>query len=267
MEYYKIMQFNIIENIDIIEGIEKLNSDSCDLIIADPPFNQKKEHIYKEIKDDIAPEEYYDWCEEWIKNGFRILKETGSFWIYINSKHLGRLQTIMAKYGIWQNTIVWHYSNPTPDIKRFPKTWSAFLFFSKTENFTFHPQAEEDRSFGRNEGKTRMSDIWEDTPKLTGGFLAQNEVILYPNEFKRIFPYQLPMKLISRIIKFCSSPNDVIIDLFAHSGTTSVCSLLLKRNSMAIEKSAFFVKEAQKRIERSQFGFFKDFKKNNENNN
>lgn len=252
--------FNLIENTNIINGINSLPDNYCDLIIADPPFNQKKEHIYKSIKDDMPITEYYEWCEEWIKDGFRVLKNTGSFWIYINSKHLGHLQTIMSKYGIWQNTIIWHYTNPTPDTKRFPKTWSAFLFFSKTDEFTFHPEAETSRSFGSNI-ITRMPDLWEDISKLTGGVFAQKEVVLYPNELKRIFPYQLPIKLISRIIKFCSNPNDIIIDLFAHSATTSICSLLLKRNSIAMEKDTFFAEKAKKRIKQAQFGFFKDFNK------
>ena len=88
-------------------------SDSVDLIVADPPFNKKKPYVG--FDDNKTPQEYIQWVEAWIKEGFRILKPTGNFWIYCPSALLGEFQVIAAKYGIWQNTVIWKYANPTPD--------------------------------------------------------------------------------------------------------------------------------------------------------
>lgn len=227
----------------------------ADLIIADPPFNQGKDYG-EEYNDKKKTEEYYQFCYEWIKLGFKALKPTGSFWIYINSKHLGRLQVIGENFGIWQNTIVWKYTNPTPDKKRFPKTWSAWLFFSKTDNFYFNPLSEAIRPHSRpgysEVEKSRIYDVWDDISKLTGGYLAQEEVVLKPGTQERIFIYQLPERLISRIVRSCSKENDLILDMFSHSATTSIVALKLRRNSIAIEQDKYFSQKAQERIEREK---------------
>ena len=248
------MKENQIHCIDVVDGIEKIKSNSIDLIIADPPFNKDKNYG-KDYNDKKEIEEYYNFCEQWIKQGFRVLKDTGSFWIFINSEHLGKLQTLGQKYGLWQNTIVWHYTNPAPGTKRLPKTWAGWLFFSKTNEFYFNSDCEAVNSYskhGSEVDKTRLTDVWNDISKLTGGYLAQAEVVLKPNSKNRVFVYQLPEKLIERIIRLCSKTNDLILDIFSHSATTSALSIRSRRNFIAIEQNEYFIKNAKQRLEREK---------------
>jgi len=249
--------FNIELNKIYCEEVETflplIPSGVAGLIIADPPFNKNKD--YGEGYDDNKVlEDYYLFCETWIKEGFRILKDTGSFYIYINSRHLGRLQSIGSKYGIWQNTIIWHYTNPTPDLKRFPKTWGGFLFFSKTDNFFFSPYSESVPTLvsGRRrmtEGESRLYDVWWDISKLVPGYLAQKECICN-SKGERIFWYQLPEKLIERIIRCSSETGELILDIFSHSGTSSAIACRLSRNYLAVERNKYFCEEIEKRVKR-----------------
>ncbi|RLG28234.1 hypothetical protein DRN98_09805 [Methanosarcinales archaeon] len=209
-----------------------------DLIVADPPFNQGKNYGTK-VNDSLPLDKYYMWCESWMKKCFAVLAPHGSFYVYSPSKHLGLFQVTMQKYGIWQNTIVWGYTNPTPDRKRFPKSWSAFLFFTKTDAYYFNPEAKRVEGFRTNPSSevrpTRLSDLWLNVSKLVGGFLAQKEVILKPGTKSRACIYQLPEELLERIILSSSKEGDLVLDLFAHSGTASVVAKKLSRHSIAVE--------------------------------
>ncbi len=220
--------------------------DGCvDLIIADPPFNLGKD--YQGYEDNMPEKEYISWVDDWVSQGFRILKDTGSFWIYCPSRRLGSFQTIGEKYGVWENTIVWFYSNPTPDSKRFPKTWSPWLFFSKTGSAKFFPEYEKTTAF-QTGNRSGVYDVWYDIPKLTGGYLAQEEVVLKTGTKKRECVYQLPIIMLQRIIGFCSEKGDTVMDLFSHSGAASKAAQNMERNWIAVEQSDYYCKLIKKRM-------------------
>lgn len=255
------LRLNKLHEIDVVDFLDAVSKECVDLIVADPPFNKGKDYG-KDYDDKLGLEEYYQFCQRWIELGFQTLKSTGSFWVYTNSQHLGRLQTIMNCYGCWQNTIVWRYTNPTPDKKRFPKGWSGWLFFSKSNDFYFNPFFEAVKPFTKDKKSTveltRLDDVWNDISKLTGGYLAQREVILIGD--KRVFVYQLPEKMIARIVGCCSQEGDLILDLFSHSATTSVVSVRMRRNFMAVEQSPYFVQMSNRRLQKEKErikGFFK----------
>ena len=237
----------------VLIGFLKSGTLRFDLIVADPPFNKGKD--YGEEVDDSRPlEDYYSWCERWIQNCFDVLKPNGSFYVYCPSQHLGQFQVMMSKYGVWQNTIVWGYTNPTPDKGRFPKAWSCFLFYTKSNEYYFNPDAKKVAGFKTNPGSnvrnTRLSDLWLDVSRLTGGYLAQREVLLKPATKQRICIYQLSEELLERIILSSSQKGDLILDLFAHSGTTSIVAKKLKRHSVAVEISEFYCELLKKQLYR-----------------
>ena len=247
-----LMEENNIYVADSIDFMPQLIDNSIDLIFADPPFNLKKD--YGVYKDDLSTEEYYNWCEEWISLGFSKLNETGSFYVYINPKHLGHIQIIMEKYGIYRNTIVWHYTNPTPIRNHYPKTYSTFLFFTKTKKYIFNKDAIRVKTFQNNTKiktkikETRLYDVWSDIPKLTGGYLAQKEVILKPGTKQREFVYQLPEELLRRIILTSSDKNSLIFDPFTHSGTTAVICKRYNRRFLGCEINPKYTELATKRV-------------------
>ncbi len=244
---------------DKVENIlPTLKTNSIDLIVADPPFNLKKQ--YDGYKDNMKKKDYLIWVEEWIYQGFRLLKPSGSFWIYCPTNLLGAFQLIGSKYGIWQNTIVWKYANPISNRKRFPKTWSAWLFFSKTEDFNFYYEFFEtidSLHSHRKHYEKPIYDVWEDIPKLVGGYLAQYEVVLKGGKnYERMFVYQLPVVLLKRIVGVCTKENDVVLDLFAHSGACSVASKIMNRRSIIVEQSLLYCDEIKRRLQRYDRAFF-----------
>jgi len=247
-----MFELNRVYCIDCLDGLRELPDCSIDLIIADPPFNKGKNYG-ESFNDNLPLEDYYQWCELWIREGRRVLKSTGSFYIYVNSQHLGRFQVIGQNYLIWRNTIVWHYTNPTPSRRSYPKTWSAFLFFTKTNNYVFNRDACRIKAFHTNlkfldDKTTRLYDVWWDVSKLVHGFLAQEECVFFPGTKKRVFGYQLPEKLIERIVLTSSKKGELVLDLFSHSGITSLVSQRLGRNFLGFEINPDYVDNVNNRL-------------------
>ncbi|MBD3405075.1 MAG: site-specific DNA-methyltransferase, partial [Candidatus Lokiarchaeota archaeon] len=78
---------------DCINGMKKdIDDESIDLIIADPPFGlgfdgKNKGNYARKSKFVVggyqeAPDDYYKFSMEWIKQAHRVLKDTGSIYIY-----------------------------------------------------------------------------------------------------------------------------------------------------------------------------------------
>ncbi|KKL56962.1 hypothetical protein LCGC14_2240150 [marine sediment metagenome] len=129
------------------------------------------------------------------------------------------------------------------------------MFFSKTNNFYFNPYSEAVNTYSKHKPKikkTRLCDVWFDISNLVAGYLAQKEVVLKQNSKAQVFVYQLPEAIITRIIKSCSKKDDLILDLFSHSATTSAMCIRLRRNYLAIEQDQYFIDEANKRLERER---------------
>ena len=61
---------------------------------------------------------------------------------------------------------------------------------------------------------------------------------------------QKPIKSIDRIIRASSSPHDLVIDFFAHSGTTLLASEILKRKCFTIDIDPIYAEITIRRLER-----------------
>lgn len=74
------LQLNQIINQDCITYMRTLPNECVDLIIADPPYFE----IVKDKWDNQwkSKEEYIEWCKEWILECRRILKPTGTFYLW-----------------------------------------------------------------------------------------------------------------------------------------------------------------------------------------
>lgn len=73
------MKLNQIYNKDCIEYMKTLPDKCIDLVIADPPYFQIcGEFDYKWETVD----EYVEWCKKWIIEIHRIIKDTGSFYLW-----------------------------------------------------------------------------------------------------------------------------------------------------------------------------------------
>ena len=127
---------NVIIQGCCIEGMKRLENDSVDIVIADPPYNIGKDFGNNSDKQEMN--DYLTFCDEWMKESFRILKPCGTLYIYGFSEILSFIRVrIDLSYSVrW---LVWHYTNKnTPTAKFWCRSHESILCCSKKKRPTFN---------------------------------------------------------------------------------------------------------------------------------
>ncbi len=103
---YKKLPLNKIILGDAVKGLKKLPNESCDVIIIDPPYNIGKDFGNNLDKRELN--EYVSWCKKWINESIRVMKPTGTMFIYGFSEILAYLSVEIPINKRW---LIWHYTN------------------------------------------------------------------------------------------------------------------------------------------------------------
>jgi DNA modification methylase len=126
---------------DCLDFLKKIPDNSIDLVCADPPY-------FRIIKDDWdnqwkTEQEYLDWCKEWTKECFRVLKPNKCFYIWGTTKYdtflrykLDILNNIPGAF--YQNWIIWHYDWGGRTKTNFARKHEDLLMYSKGKEFDFY---------------------------------------------------------------------------------------------------------------------------------
>ena len=112
--------FNNIYNCDCIQGMKSVPKNKIDLVITDPPFainfrakkanyNRKQSRVL-EGYNEISSEDYYDFTLEWMSQVHRILKESGSMYLFSGWNNLKEILMAIDDIGFHVvNHIIWKY--------------------------------------------------------------------------------------------------------------------------------------------------------------
>jgi len=106
IERYKIVPLNKIILGDAVAELKKLPNESCDIIIVDPPYNIGKDFGNNVDKREIG--EYVSWCVSWMNECARVMKSSGTMFIYGFSEILAHLSVELPLQKRW---LIWHYTN------------------------------------------------------------------------------------------------------------------------------------------------------------
>ena len=110
-------------NDDCIKKIKEMKAESVDIIICDPPYNIGKDFGNNSDKQNM--DVYLKWCDEWIKECIRVLKPSGTLYIYGFSEILS---FIRVRININVRWIIWHYTNKTvPRLNFWQRTHESIL--------------------------------------------------------------------------------------------------------------------------------------------
>jgi len=91
---------------DAVEELRKLPDECCDVVIIDPPYNIGKD--FGNNMDKREMNEYIRWSKSWIDESIRVLKPTGTIFIYGFSEILAYLSVEIPINKRW---LIWHYTN------------------------------------------------------------------------------------------------------------------------------------------------------------
>jgi site-specific DNA-methyltransferase (adenine-specific) len=118
-----MLELNKIHKIDVVEGLKQLDPESCQIIIADPPYNIGKD--FGNNKDKMELEDYLKWCDEWINGCIKALKPNGTLFIYGFSEILAHISVRIPLEKRW---LIWHYTNKNmPTMKFWQRSHEAII--------------------------------------------------------------------------------------------------------------------------------------------
>jgi DNA modification methylase len=241
---------------DCIDFMKHLDDETVDLIIADPPYNLKKNFGNKsDYWDDVHS--WLEWSKKWIDECIRILKPTGTIFIYGIHHYLCYVQCYLYEKGLrYRRQIIWNYENGFSGYTTLNAFYEPILWFTKTDDFTYHEIREPYKSQQRLKNKiTKNGKEWKPNPK---GRLA-GDVWKYPtlagkrfSDEKTEHPTQKPLLLCDRLVTHFSNKGDLLFVPFAGSGSECVSSLNNNRNFLATEINPKYLKIANERLKEIQ---------------
>jgi len=239
---------------DCIKIMPELEDESIDLIVTSPPYNIGME--YDNYADKISWEKYYEWCGEWLKEIYRILKKDGRFCLnhYLScgqsdnrSAPILELNTIARKIGFKHNSLpIW---TDRTVIKR--TAWGSWL--SASAPYIQCP-FEGILILFKNKWKKEKKGI--STINKEDFIMATLGIWNIPTDKLRLTPATFPERLAELCINLLSYKDDMVLDPFAGSGTTGVVAKKLGRRYILIEQSQKYVDIINKRLSKVQMPLF-----------
>lgn len=234
----------ILYNGDCIVVMQKIKTESVDVIFADPPYflsNGGKTissgKIVSVNKGEWDKKENYDdtnkFTYNWIIECYRILKKKCSIWISGTYHNIFDIKKVFDDIGFKIiNIIIWKKVDPPP------------LIYKNKCKFSYEFILWADKGFGHTFNYNDMHNInnkeLEDVWVLPTVSMKEKEYGYHPT--------QKPECLIERIIKASTFEGQVVLDPFMGSGTTGIVCKRLNRKFIGIEKEEKYFEICTKRI-------------------
>lgn len=260
--------FDYISNTDCIQGMKSLPENCVDIIIADPPYNLSKSgewkwdnsislsgmggnwNITNENWDDMSLEDYFNFTFAWLTEAKRILKPTGSMWIFGTYHNIGIINIACQMLGIEIiNEVVWYKKNAFPNLsgRRLTASHETILWThsgGKKRNYYFDYEYSKNGDFSDDALKSvgkQMRTVWD---------LSNNKK---QDELKYgKHPTQKPIKVLTRMIKISSKPGDILFTPFAGAGSECVAAKITGRHYIGFELEKEYCEIAEKRLEHTE---------------
>ena len=237
---------------DVIESLTTIPSESVDLIFADPPYNIGKSfNGYKEKWD--TEDDYLNWCYKWLDLCIDRLKANGSLYVMTATQFMPFFDIYLRKRITILSRIVWYYDSSGVQAKNYyGSMYEPILYCVKNKNdYIFNSK---DILVEAKTGAVRkLIDYRKPVPTVFNSVKVPGNVWEYPRVRYRMSEYenhptQKPVALLERIIKASSNINNLVLDPFSGTFTTSYVAKELKRNSIGIELQEDYIKIGLRRL-------------------
>ena len=238
---------------DAIEVLQnKIEDNSIDLIFVDPPYNIGKD--FNGLKDQWkSDEDYLKWCYQWIDLLLNKLKKSGSLYIMTSTQFIPNFDIYLRDKIEILSRIVWFYDSSGVQAKKYyGSMYEPILFCVKDKNdYTFN--SDKILVEAKTGSKRKLIDYRKNPPQPYNTKKVPGNVWDFPRVRYRMAEYenhptQKPIALLERIIKASTNENDVVLDPFSGTFTTSFVAKKLNRRSVGIEINEDYSKIGIRRV-------------------
>lgn len=227
---------------DCLQELPKIESNSIDLIITDPPYLISRDSNFKQISDSTSKEmstkynisiDFGDWDKVELdfnylfKEWFRILKKGGTLIVFYDVWKSNEIKESANIVGFKQPRVcAWTKTNPVPINSKTNYLSNATEYF-----FTFVKG-----------GKPTFNSVYDN------GFY---KFPICHGKERLQHPTQKPLSLISQLIEKHSNLGDLVLDNFAGTGTVGEACVKLGRDYILIEKEETYFNMIGDRLNKS----------------
>ncbi len=240
---------------DFFEKINKVETESVDLVFADPPYflsnggmsvaSGKQVIVDKGDWDKTSSKSSAaQFQDEWIRQVRRVLGPNGSIVISGTYHSIFQCASALERHGYKiLNDIIWFKPNGAPNLsgRRLTASHETLLWAAKSDK----------SKFVYNYKEMKTSEFDGDPIKKPGKQLRSVWWIPNTPQSEKLHgrhPTQKPLRLLRRVVSAFSLPGQLVFDPFMGSGTTAVACKELHRDFLGIELSKEYVELARKRI-------------------
>jgi site-specific DNA-methyltransferase (adenine-specific) len=230
---------------DCRERMAEIPDGSVDCIIADPPYGETSLPWDK-------------WVAGWPDMMLRVLKPTGSMWVFGSQRMFFQNVAEFARWSLVQD-IVWEKHNGTGLFAdRFRRVHEIALQFipatSKWADIYREPIYTNDATARVIRKKARPAHWIGATGDTVyrsedGGPRLQRSVIFARSEHSRAFhPTQKPIAIVEPLLLYSCPIGGVVLDPFAGSGTTGLVAQRHGRSAILIEAAPSYAAIISERL-------------------
>lgn len=207
---------------DAITQLKKLEDNSVDCIITDPPYGIDFKSVRGNNTNDFNTDQE-DYAiklfEQAVPELNRITKTNSHIYIFCGFQTVDKFKQILEKHFELRNILIWVKNNHTPtnyDLN-YAHKYEMILFATK----------------GTRPLNNKLSP----------------DVLEFDNEIGKLHSAQKPVPLLEYLINNSTFEKEVVLDCFAGSGSTLMAAQKLKRNWVGIELEQEFIDITKKRLE------------------
>jgi DNA modification methylase len=245
----------VIES-DCLDWLKLQSDESVDMIITSPPYADRRKNTYGGISED----KYVEWFVPIAKEVFRILKPTGSFFLNIKP-HTTKGERVLYVFDLvlaLKREVGFRYTDEFTWTKlgvpgkfngRFKNAFEPVYHFTKEKGYTHNPY--EVATPAKEESLKRYKRKASGESKNGSGFAGMRKEItsklalpsnhLHIPQKSNQYTIQskhsavFPVELSDFFIKAFSNEGDLIVDIFAGSGTVGESCVKLNRECILID--------------------------------
>ncbi len=239
--------------------------ESVQVVINDPPYNIAVGNANTENLFQIDLHKYLEFSENWVRNASLVLKKNAHLYVWIGADYKTGFQPLpdfilmMRKLNEFKpkNLITMRNQRGYGTQKNWMWVRQELLYYIKgNPNFCVAAEYTDIPKHLRGYYKKVNGKITENLERSKSKFIRAGNVwidiqqVFYRMEENVAGCYaQKPVKAIERIMTSASSEDDLVVDFFAHSGTTLIAGERTKRRVLTFDIDPIFAEISIRRLE------------------
>lgn len=248
------------------EDVGKIvGNDKANLIINDPPYNIAVGNANTDNLFNINIRDYLTFAEKWVRNAIAIMSKDANLYVWLGADYRNNFQPL-ADFIIMmrqfkelrpKNFITLRNQRGYGTQKNWMWVRQELLYYVKgNPEFNVDAEYTDIPKILRGYYKEVNGRITENLERSKSRYIRAGNVwvdiqqVFYRMEENVAGCYaQKPLKAIERLVVSGSNENDLVVDFFAHSGTTLIAGEILKRKVYTFDIDPIFAEITIRRLE------------------